>query len=163
MENQCLIKNLFDVGIWTAQDLYDNDRLIPFKIWTRRGAQNKDFMAWRSLISSIPNEMKPQYDENEFKISLPTLGDQKYVIPISKFTEKNIKHHLIKKQYELLKEGTIKSQGKIMAIHGYVNEESWKHLYVLPHIVSKNNKLKELQYKILFRYIDTIFCIKLIK
>ena len=149
-------KSLFEIGIWTAQDLYDKDRLIPFEIWTRRGAQNNDFMAWRSLVSSIPYEMKPSNDdENEGKISFPNLGDQNPVIPIFKLTVKYIKNHIIKKQYDILQKGKIKSQEKIKAIHGYLNEESWKHVYVLPHLVMKNNKIKELQYKILFRYIGT--------
>ena len=36
-----------------------------------------------------------------------------------------------------------------------MDPETWQNIYSLPHIILKCNKIKELQYKILYRYIGT--------
>ena len=46
-------KRLFNIGIWSKNDLYENGKVKPFQFWLKRGASNNDFMIWRGLIHLV--------------------------------------------------------------------------------------------------------------
>ena len=54
-------KNLMSIGMWTINDLYENDKqtIIPFKTWQNRGATELDRLTWLGIINVVkPNRHK---------------------------------------------------------------------------------------------------------
>ena len=50
-------KKFLTAGIWFIQDLYDNNnQVLPFNHWLKRGLDQKDFLLWRSLISACKHK-----------------------------------------------------------------------------------------------------------
>ena len=39
--------------------------------------------------------------------------------------------------------------------YGKLSDAEWENIFILPHILPVENKVKEMQYKILFRYVPT--------
>jgi predicted phosphodiesterase len=100
--------------------------------------------------------MKQHIQKNESNsIIYPTLGNKDKIIKIQDATEKELKIFLNQRILNSLKECAFKAKNKITTIVGNLDEEHWKVIYILPHRMLKDNKIKELQYKILFRYIGT--------
>ena len=48
-----------------------------------------------------------------------------------------------------------KYKAKHEHIHGFLSEEEWENIFLLPHKIPVTNKLKELQYKIIMRFVPT--------
>mgnify|MGYP001596674902 CR=1 FL=1 len=147
--------HLLQIGIWTANDLYQDGVLIPFDIWQTRGARVQDYMAWRNIISCIPNAMKLHAHTNDHnEVKYVEWGGQ-FSRNIINSSEKDFKSLINKQEYNLLKQEDFKVKNKYNRIFGNISEDEWKKIYVLPHHTVKDNKIKEIQYKILFRYIGT--------
>ena len=47
---------LFNIGVWSANDLYRNGQPVPFQFWLKLGASHSDFMVWRGLIHLVINQ-----------------------------------------------------------------------------------------------------------
>ena len=45
---------LFSAGLWRVKDLFNDDNtIIPFHVWQRRGVSKSKFMLWRSIVNLI--------------------------------------------------------------------------------------------------------------
>ena len=56
---------LFQAGLWFVSDLfYDNDKLIPFNIWMKRGVLAQDYLTWRGLVT-IVRQKSAKYIRND--------------------------------------------------------------------------------------------------
>ena len=145
-------KNLMSIGMWTVADLYECDEqtVIPFSTWQKRGAVELDRLTWLGIVNAV----KPF--RNKFCtsciISAGIVVNDKF-ISIQNVTQRDIKNSLSKKKYSKLKELDFKFKIKANSIHGNLNDEIWKRLFLSCHQVTMNNKTKELQYKILMRYV----------
>ena len=81
--------DLLRLGMWTAQDLFQDGNIIPFATWQARGANISNYLAWRNLIACIPKKMKQHIQNNESNsIIYPTLGNKDKIIKILDATEK---------------------------------------------------------------------------
>ena len=47
---------LFNIGVWSANDLYKNGHPVPFQFWVKLGTSQSDFMVWRGLIQHCLTE-----------------------------------------------------------------------------------------------------------
>ena len=145
---------LLQVGIWTGADLFDDqNKIISYKIWRERGALPQDYMLWRSIVASVKQKVKNQVIVKE--IVYPFLKVKEKQINITKVTEKEIKLYYNEKEYSSLQENDFKVKQKYKEMYEDILEEDWKILYTLPRNLLRDNKIKEFQYKILFRYIGT--------
>ena len=148
-------KNLLTIGIWTVEDLYTNGTVVPFNVWQKRGALVKDYMGWRNIISCIPVDIKTQLDNlKQQSVFYPMFGTKNNIL-VQNASEKDIKEFLHITDFKQMKENDFKIRQKLTYIHGNMDHETWQNIYTLPHDILKCNKLKELQYKILFRYLGT--------
>ena len=149
-------ERLFQAGIWTAQDLFENGKVIPFDKWLNRGVLKKDYLPWRNIIASIPNTMKQLALLSTTKeIILTGVCIKGKHIPARHICEKDIKTFLVKSLYDALKPNDFKVKNKLSNIFGNLEDWQWENIYSLPRESVKDNRIKEFQYKILFRYIGT--------
>ena len=51
--NYIYSKDFLAAGIWSANDLFENGKLIHFNVWQSRGLLQKHYMLWRSIVSII--------------------------------------------------------------------------------------------------------------
>ena len=136
-------KNLMSIGMWTVADLYecDGQTVIPFSTWQKRGAVELDRLTWLGIV----NVVKPI--RNTFCksciISAGIVVNDKF-ISIQKVTQRDIKNSLSKKKYSKLKELDFKFKIKANSIHGNLNDEIWKRLFLSCHQVNMNKKTKGL-------------------
>ena len=149
-------EKLFDSGIWCCNDLFKEGKIINFQMLHERGVETKEFMNWRKIISSIPPNIKQlSQNQNNNNMVYPSLEDENTQIKISNAREKEIKTFLNEKQLKSLQDADFKAKVKWQQLLGEMDYITWSNIYLLPHDILKCNKIKELQYKILYRYIGT--------
>ena len=147
-------ERLLLAGLWTTSDLYENGRLIPFIEWKKRGAIAKDFLIWRGLLQTIPREVKraaaalsqDQKDENSYnKIKIGNVYKE-----LKKISQRDIKD-VIRNQKLLT--NVIKSIDKFNFKISNISDQEWKNSFSFPHEIKIDNKIREMQFKILHRII----------
>ena len=69
-------------------------------------------------------------------------------------TEQDIKRYLKYVQYKKLKETDLKAKVKYTTMFT-VKSDEWEHIYTLPFTILADNKVMDLQYRVLHRYIGT--------
>ena len=145
-------RNLLSIGMWTISDLYDsNKNILPFNIWQSRGASNLDRFTWLGIVQIVKN--KNNFWHSNI-ISSGILFKGKF-ISIHKVTVSQIKTLLTNVKYAKLRADDFKYKLKAHSIYGNIEEEIWQQLFWQCHSVPLDNNTKELQYKILMRYVNT--------
>ena len=148
-------KEFMDAGIWYVEDMFDrNGDFLSFDILTRRGVVKNKYMQWFSLIHSIPKCWKATYTQTNTIPSTTTRNvglclDGK-MIEYDKVKVKHIYQILLSKKKTILATGRMVHSEK----HSIENDD-WKNIYLLPRIVTKNNNLRDFQFKILHRFLAT--------
>ena len=154
--NLLYCEKLFKAGLWTIKDLFDESGAVQsFDFWLKCGVTKSDYMLWRGIIHSIPKtwltsaDLKINMISNYYDLNnCIKLCDGK-VIPVKSLTQKIINAELVNR---------IKLHDK--AKNYYTNkynlqECDWPKIYTLPLTVGAENIIKELQYKIIHKYIAT--------
>ncbi len=119
-----------------------------------RGANWNDFLIWRGILSCIPNiwkEFLTQNHENDHIQSIYGVLYNENVISIGKLCHKTVKNILRNSKFEQVE---IKSKKKYNETHN-LDKNKWKYVYILPHVILHDNKIIEMQFKILHRIIAT--------
>ena len=149
-------KRLFAMGMWRVSDLNHEGKLIEFNILLARGAKQSDFLIWRGLLKAIPDGLK-QLDNNhpQFNTGYFLCGISKTNIMIEKATEKQIKSGIKYASLQAMQMKDFKARAKFEAIHGDIRLEEWAKILALPHSLNIDNFTKDLQYKILNRFLPT--------
>ena len=154
--NSCLYsESLFKCGLWTVSNLYeeDNKTVIPFKTWLNRGAKHSDFLLWRGLIHAV-SKMKITKDKKH-GINVGFIKIEKKNILIDCATEKQCKEGIRHMEYEEMKADEFKARKKFETIFGAISHDQWKEMYILPRLCFVNNFIKDIQFKILHRFLPT--------
>ena len=139
---------------WTANDLYENGKTILFETWKSRGASLSNYLEWRNILASVLSKKIDGIKYNKTKyLCYPNLGTKLAPRLIHSISEKDIKTVLNKIDMNGIK--CYKVRNKQIQIHGEIADECWSKIYELPHWILTDNKVKEFQYKILFRFIGT--------
>lgn len=148
--------NLMKAGLWYLKDLFNEDcSTVPFHVWRARGASMADFLVWSALVKIVQQNWKEFIRENIHTISRYECGIDlndtvKHVLCISQQEIKSKIKAMKFKQCEV-----IKSQNKYNVMFTEMNDHLWKVAYMIPHHVMHDNKIKEMQFKILHRIIGT--------
>ena len=152
---------LFSMGIWNINDLFNNNILIPFSTWRARGALDKDYLTWLA-ISKIINENIRYTEQLSSGVKCGVEIDGKF-IEIQYLAQRDIKKVLLHDRYNSLTESDFKFKIKAVKLYGEIDAEDWKNVFILPRILPIDNKLKELQYKIIMRYVSTNYLLHKMK
>ena len=107
-----------------------------------------NFLEYRSIISCIPSRWKTVVNNNNKVVenteNMILIGEKKMNIICSK--NDIIYHALVVKKIDRSKAYRRFSEQL------NINEDEWLNIYMLPHSVGVNNRVKESQYKILHNY-----------
>lgn len=147
-------ERLFACGIWVFRDLFDNGNLIPFNTWLKRGAYAKDFLTWMGIVKCLPQYIKTMAkdailcDKTNFKTRILTVN--KTYKSIEDCQQRDIKDIIRMRKYSLFAEEDFKAKAKY-AVKLNIEIPNWENIFSLPISLKCNNKLKELQFKILHR------------
>ena len=153
--------SLFSIGIWYVNDLFKDNNLIPFHVWKTRGALEKDYLTWLAICKIVKNNII-QVNESSGPPQCGVEVDGK-LIEINDLTQKHIKQCLLKMKYSCLLESDFKFKIKACKYYGNLTDEDWECIFMLPRSLPVDNKLKELQYKILMRYVPTNYLLNKMK
>ena len=145
-------KTLFSIGMWTVEDLYENNTLIPYKTWQNRGASNIDKLVWSGIVNCI-NSNKDRFKAPSSQSIVAGIMLDSRFIPIQNVQQNHIKQCLAKRKLMTMNE--LKFKMKAESIYGPITEQEWENIFLLPHKTFLDNKTKELQYRITMRYLGT--------
>ena len=139
-------------GLWRFCDLYDiTGNILPFTTWKNRGVCGSKFFIWRKIVN-IAKSLKLSFNnirrEIEHKITLD-LGNGN-IIDLENDTSKSIYNSLVKQQIE--KPTSIAKYSEFLSI---LSDSEIKQIFLLPRKCTKDNEIKEFQFKILHRYLPT--------
>ena len=148
-------RRLFTMGIWKASDLFHNNTLIPFATLLKQGALHNDYMIWRGIVDAIrKTEMITELNQN-LDTGLFQSSKTGTLLSIDHATEKQIKECIKFVAFESVKKDDFKAKKKFELLHGEIEPAEWKVIYSLPRILKIDNFTKDLQYKILYRFLPT--------
>jgi len=149
-------QSLFQAGLWTINDLYDNGILIPYDHWVSRGACKSKLLLWRGMINAIPKDMKTAIQTPQvLDIGSVKHKNVNFSTAIDEISQRELKSAIKLKELSTLNQNDFKAITKFENIHGTLSPNSWKAIFVLPHTLPVNNHIKDLQYKILHRIVST--------
>ena len=158
IDNKTVFSNrLFKCGMWTVNDLYQHGRLIPFNTWIRRGASLNEYLLWRGIVKAIPSSWSNLLQQNiemSTRLELGMIEFDMKCVNIMQATEKDFKDFFRYRRYGSLKTTEFKTQMKYTGDFD-LDLESWSEIYSLPFKILIDNKIKDLQYRIMHRYIGT--------
>ena len=160
INGRCIFEpELDEIGVRHVTDLYSEGKIIPFNTWVQKGLNSKIYFKWRSVISSIQKtRLTNQNIEFDKPLSIKYKGKEKEI--------KNIDQRDI---YNFFLLG--KTKNGIKVIEEYKNiynltERELETMFLLPRKCTVNCKLRELQYKVIHKYLPTnekLFKYKLIE
>ena len=146
-------RGLFEAGIWYIKDLFEVNEIIPFQTLQRRGVTMRSYMIWRSIVNIALQFMNPNDNLHNHTMlqqgALITNDVHQNSHDILKMKSREITSLLVQNKQ-------VKSKIQMDLINSYdLSENELTELYLLPRRLLKNNKIKELQYKIINRYLPT--------
>ena len=152
--------NLFSIGMWTVEDLYCEESLIPFHTWIKRGASENDRITWCGIIKSI-RQHKHKFCKNDSFFC--GISYKESFITIQNVKQKDIKKLMQNVKYKNLSITDFKYKLKANQIYENLSEDDWKTIFLLAQRSLVDNKSKELQYKIIMRYVPTNYILHKMK
>ena len=136
--------------MWIVDDLFDNGK--------HRGASEIDRMIWYGVVRCVrekwnfDSSYKEQQDMS-FQLSTGVNLESGF-ISIEKLTQKHTKILLAEKQLNSLRANNYEYRLKHESVHGFLSSNEWKNILLIPRTLLAD-KTKDLQYKIIIRFIQT--------
>ena len=145
-------KDCLESGMWYISDLFDQaNSVIPFQTWEERGLDRKYFLLWRALVQILRKRATDNIlTQNYFSIVLNPRGKRK---PITKIKPKTLYVYLLQSKVVTGPANKEKFEAKFGNI-------DWQTSWLIPINACEDHKLRELQYKILNRYLNTNYQLK---
>ncbi len=142
---------LFRAGLWRVSDLFEsNGNIIPFSTWESRGVSKYKCMLWRGLLSKVKtfkiDMSNAETVDCKKIIMLPT----EEIIDMQSICSKELYNKIIK--LRIVRPTAITSYLKTFPC---LDDREIENMYIVPRVCTKDNILKEFQYKILHRYLPT--------
>lgn len=130
-------KKFMTIGIWYVTDLFtEQNEIIEYDIWLKRGLCKNDFLKWRGLIDVIKKviNLHSHYGEN-------------LIIYFSDH-DKSLNNMTTNDFYWLSINNNYSSAAKKILTNKYgIDDHLWRNIFTLPLICTVDQKLKEFQYK----------------
>ena len=147
------------VGLWRLCDFYEEGKLVPFDIWKARGLPAPLYYQWLSVVNAIKTTIK--------KCNIVNVHYKNCIMIKLQNKSGSFEDMSSKQLYNLLLNYNCtfsKAQQKHSLYFDLLfSFEQWERIYMLPHKTVKCNEVKEMQYKILHRYIATNRLLSLMK
>ena len=151
--------NLFSSGMWFVDDLFENGKLAMFETWKHRGASETDRMIWCGVVRCVREKWifdSICREQHDMLFQLPTgMNLESFFINIEKVIQKHIKMLLAEQKLNSLLANDYKYRIKHESVHGLLLSDEWKNIFLIPRTLPVDNKTKDLQYKIIMRFIPT--------
>ena len=109
---------------------------------------------WMAVVKIVNSKIVRHLDDFAKEIKCGLEVDGKFV-DIGLLKQRDIKQLLLIKKYSSLKYPDFKYKIKAEIYYGHIAEEDWSQIFMLPRTLPVDNKMRELQYKIIMRYIPT--------
>ena len=154
IENKTIFdKNLFEAGLWKVKDLFnENNQVISFEVLQRRGIRAEKYMVWRSIVTIVSQKWKNRISFTDHdKIQITINNENADPKDLLSMETRDLCKILVSK-----KTVTSKAMANFNKRLNYeCNGEQLAAIYLLPHKLLYDNKIKEFQFKILHQYIPT--------
>ena len=146
---------MFQAGLWYIKDIFDKEgKIVSFEIWLKRAVTYKHYLALRKVISLVEMTVKKKIQElnnisdiNNFT-GIELSGKR---ISLSKIKIKTLKEYYAANSLHLKKSTfTYKNIEHYNSIFGQITEKDWQNIFLLSHTLPVENKIRDIQYKILF-------------
>ena len=132
-------------------DLFDSEgSLLNFKTLQARGVANGEFMLYNSLVHAMPVRWKNLLKIEHDLISYPIMYKNGIGNQLDKLKVNIAYKALMSQRVHIIPTGQQRYSEQFK-----VNETEWENIYLLPRLVSKDNYLRDFQFKILHRYLAT--------
>lgn len=156
LDDKYIYKTEFiNVGIWTVSDLLCNNEVVPFTLWKERGLDSKHFMLWRSMVDIVQKKCRFAFQQAN-ELSDTNVHGIYILYESKKFLLRDMSSKQITQALVCHKNVISKAKQKYCEIFDIMPDANiWSSIYRLPFIVCYDNKIKEMQYKLLHRFIAT--------
>ena len=152
-------ENLFSIGMWYVGALFDEGNLLSFDTWVRRGANEADRLAWYGIVNCIYKKWNIHNvcdnPSTEPIILSCGLNVKTAFVNVENMTQKHVKMVLYERKRLSLEDSDYKYKIKHQLIQGFISDEEWKAIFLIPTLSPVENKIKDLQYKIIMRFVPT--------
>ena len=116
-------------------------------------------MTWGGLVKSISKKWNiPEICHDQSSDALAFTCDlnmESIFVCVENITQKQVKELLAQKKLSSLKEAEFRYKIKHELIHGIISDEEFENIFMIPTLCPVDNKIKDLQYKIIMRFIST--------
>ena len=142
-------RKMLEIGLWRVGDIFADGKIIPFQVWHDRGLPIENYLQWRGIVNAVKHlcqrNEKCLYSNDIF------------------IKQGDVLHKLgnldSKKLYNIIIDNmNVYSKAKVKFCKEFYidnNKDTWAMIYTLPHRCLYNNEIKEMQFKILHRYVAT--------
>ena len=107
-------------------------------------------MLWRGITSKL-QKIFP-IAKHKSNVTFNGIQVHQRKVSLHHLTIKDLKQLFASCQYTKV---NYKNETYYNSLFGRIEKQYWKKIYMLPHLLPVDNKIKEMQYKILFRFIAT--------
>ena len=139
-------------GVWTLQDLYVDNVVIQFDEWLKRGVLPNDFLLWRGLLQQAAKE-NLNIEVKSVNKGYIQINDQ--CKEIEGISQRDLHECFNRLELQSLKKNYFKAKIKHESIHGAISDIEWRCIFNLSRSVNSRNYVKDIQYKILYRFLAT--------
>jgi len=150
-------ERLMSIGMWVIGDLFDSTGVISFDTWLKRGALERDRIMFYGILKGISNTWKNLTNIDNGNGNTITCGvtvDSNF-IEIKLMLQKHIKTIIKERKFSSLKPQDHRYKLKHESIYGILSDVDWEKILHLPQMLPVDNKIKDLQYKIIMRIVPT--------
>ena len=152
-------ENLFSSGMWFVGDLFQEGNVIPFDVWLKRGVNESLRMKWYSIVRCVQNRWpvlrnNVELGSQNLSLTCGVLLEGTFV-DIKDITQKIIKDILSSRKFNSLMDNDHKYRIAHERFHGFMSNTDWESIFMIPRKSPVDNKTKDMQYKILMRFIPT--------
>ena len=144
-------EDLFVAGIWRVKDLFNSHgRIFEFSELKLRGVTDKSYLTWRGIIQKVKAN-------NSFESEQEEIHRNSLIFELKNGEKFDLLESDSKEMYQkIIFENNVENKAMLKYTAMYdIQPESWKMIYTKFRLCTKDNNIKELQYKILHRYIPT--------
>ena len=147
----CYDDDFFKAGLWKVSDLFDNDnKLLPFIVWERRGVSQGKYMLWRSVVSTVNSYnilLNTEKDCNNNNVLCFESGD---TLDLETCNSRHMYQTLVKVQKE-----TPTCVERYSSIFPDLSDHDISNMFLLARLLCRDIEIQSMQFKILHRYIPT--------
>jgi len=142
-------KEMYNIGIKTLSDLYTEDgEAIPFNNWVEKGLNQNKYFRWRALVSCTWSKRLKAHEQAKSNQNTVTINGKE--IEITEVGQRDLYDFFLKSKLD--KTSPIIEKYKT---EYNLNNDDVEYLFLLPRKCTIDSKLKELQYKIIYKYLPT--------